>query len=345
MMRPSRKAKCPVKTAAVLTCLAGPAPADAFRPSLHGTTSKTVYLARNLRRKLLPSKAVPAAARKGSGGVEVLHKVNPRSWNQSDVRIWTRVFERPWLDICFDGITSPVQNMPQYGREVARAAGCGALVLCSDIDKKAKEPLLINMVQTGIDLYGALKAGWSGWPGHGGHGHGRKFLIVFAGYMLGDEKMMNVSRTFPKARFSEDMQTVYAKGWTGARVVYGGHVGKDGMKGKVGWGLYEDKHPRDWPARIGENYRRCCVGHCWVAEAMAIRMLKMEKVWAHPAFLDYVDRWMNEDDTEHVKIIKQARGWDYSADYNRQRQTWDPLATEMYKAYRKDYGPMNWQGK
>jgi hypothetical protein len=343
MMRPSSKNSCPLKTAAVLTCLSGSLPADAFRPSLHGTTTDVLHLARNLKREKLPSKPIPAEAKKGRRGIEVLHKIRPASWDQTDVTIWTRVFQRPWIDVCFDGLTSPQENMPQYGREVARAVGCGALMLCTDIPAEAKEPLLVNMVQTGIDLYGALKAGWRGWPAHGGHGHGRKFLIVFAGTMLGDEKMMNVTKTFPEAGFSEDMQTVYGKCWTGAKVMYGGHVGAAGLKGKTGWGLYEDKHPKDWPAQIGENYRRCCLGHCWVGEAMAIRLLGMEKAWDHPAFLDYIDRWMNEDDSEHIKVIKEAKGWDYSAAHGRQRRTWDPLATAMYKAYRKDFGPMKWK--
>jgi len=54
---------------------------------------------------------------------------------------------------------------------------------------------------------------------------------------------------------------------------------------------------------------------------------------------------MNEDDSKHVAIIKEAKGWDFSTSYQRQRQAWDPLAEEMYKAHRKDYGPMNWQGR
>lgn len=345
MMRPENMCQTPVRTAAVLTCLAEAAPADAFRPSLHGTMAGKLFLARNLRRELLPKLAIPAAAKKGKGGLEVLGKVNPSLWDQTDVRIWQRVFQRPWIDICFDGYVSPIENMPQYGREVARAAGLGGLVLCSDIDVKEKDKLLVNMTQTGIDLWGSLKAGWPGWQAHGGHGHGRKLLIVLAGYMLNDAEMMNPYKTFPNAKFSEDMQTMYGKCWTGARVMYAGHVGKDGLAGKVGWGLYEDKPPSEWLDPIGENYRRCCLGHCWVAEAMTIRLLKMEKVWDHPAFLDYVDRWMNEDDAEFVKKIKEAKGWDYTADFGLQRQTWDPLATEMYKAYRPTLGPMNWKGE
>lgn len=345
MMRPENTCVTPVRTAAVLTCLAEAAPADAFRPSLHGPMKGELYLARNLRRDLLPKLAIPPGLKKGQGGVGVLGKVTPSSWDQTDPKIWQRVFERPWIDICFDGYVSPIENMPQYGREVARAAGLGGLNLCLDIDAKEKEKLLVNMVQTGIDLWGSLQAGYPGWPAHGGHGHGRKLLIVLAGYMLNDADMMSPYKLFPNAKFSEDMQTMYGQCWTGARVMYAGHVGKDGMKGKIGWGLYEDKPPSAWEDPIGENYRRCCTGHCWVAEAMVIRLLKMEKVWDHQAFLDYCDRWMNEDDTEFIKKVKEAKGWDYTAEHGLQRQTWDPLATAMYKTYRGGLGPMAWQGE
>ena len=45
------------------------------------------------------------------------------------------------------------------------------------------------------------------------------------------------------------------------------------------------------------------------------------KFWNHPAFFDYVDRWMTEDDTQAVAEIKAQTGYDYSADWERQGQT------------------------
>jgi hypothetical protein len=63
------------------------------------------------------------------------------------------------------------------------------------------------LVQYGIDLYGCLQAGIS-WPAFGGHHSGRTFSIIFAGIMLNDAGMKNVSANFPIA-FGEDMQTVH----------------------------------------------------------------------------------------------------------------------------------------
>jgi hypothetical protein len=62
--------------------------------------------------------------------------------------------------------------------------------------------------------------------------------------------------------------------------------------------------------------------------------MKAEKIWAHDAFFDYVDRWMTEDDTQAIQEIKRARGWDYSAKWARQGQAWDPFVNNMWKKYR-----------
>ena len=70
-----------------------------------------------------------------------------------------------------------------------------------------------------------------------------------------------------------------------------------------------------------------------------------ENVWKHPAFFDYVDRWMSEDDTQAVaEIYTQTNGkFDYSADWDRQGQTryWlqgefpqNTFIDDMWHAYR-----------
>jgi hypothetical protein len=154
--------------------------------------------------------------------------------------------------------------------------------------------------------------------------------------MLGDGQMASPTTTFPQAKFSEDMQTMYGDGWTGATVVWAGHVGKDGERD---WGAYEHLHPSQWPGMTGESYRRCCTSICWVGQALAIRILRAQKLWNHDAFLDYCDRWMTEDDSEHIKIIEEAKGSDYSADYLRQGQTWYPFVNEMWAEYRPGFSP------
>ena len=79
---------------------------------------------------------------------------------------------------------------------------------------------------------------------HGGHGNGRKLLIVLAGLMLDDPDMQNPYAKYPNLKLSEDSQTMYAKGWTGAKAVYVGH-----------------QH-RNVPLRLqGAWVQRACDGH------------------------------------------------------------------------------------
>jgi hypothetical protein len=203
-----------------------------------------------------------------------------------------------------------------------------------------------------------LKTGY-GWPAFGGHRSGRKLPIVFAGLLLGDDSMKNASATYPN-QFGEDMQTVYVnqlpggytQAWQGAKVIYGGHYGVDQSSGQpVSAGLYgpyEQLQPKNWPLlnpteQLGEAYRRCCTSVAWVGEALAARLLGAVSVWNHPAFFEYVDRWMTEDDTQAIADIMAQSGFDYSQNWERQGQSryWlqgeFPQATfvdDMWKKYR-----------
>jgi hypothetical protein len=321
-LRPSDRALSPVRTVSVLTCVAEPPPPDAFRPSYCDYKDQRLYLARNLKRDLLPKLPKDGIPMQMENGVPFT------------IDEWADRFERPWLDVCSFGFDAAIEYQPHYGREVGRAVGVAGLLLCLDFPPEDKERLLRNFVQYGIDLWGIARAGYPGWPAHGGHGSGRKWPIVFAGRMLGDAEMASPTKTLPRLKFGEDMQTMYDKGWTGAKVVYAGHVGKDGVPNQKDWGAYEHLPPDQWPGNLGESYRRCCTSIAWVGQALAGRILHAEKAWDHDAFFDYVDRWMTENDAEHVARIKEARGQDYSASWSRQRQTWDPFVNAMWAKYR-----------
>jgi len=326
-LRPADKAMSPVRSVSALTCVAEAPPADAFRPSYADYKEPKTYLARNLRRNLLPSLPRAGIPFEIETGIKFT------------LDEWAKRFERPWLDVCFFGFDAAIEYQPHYGREVGRAVGIASLLLCLDFTPEEKEKLLLGFVQYGIDLWGILRAGYPGWPAHGGHGTGRKWPIVFAGLLLGDEEMQTPKKRFPNVKFGEDMQTMYAKGWTGAKAVYAGHVGAQGSKSDKGWGAYEHTPPAEWVSNLGEAYRRTCTSLAWVGQALAARILHAEKAWDHDAFFDYVDRWMTEDDTEHIKIIKQAKGWDYSMSWARQRQAWDPFVEAMWAKYRQRLPP------
>ena len=316
----------PVKDAAVLTCVAEPQPADAFRPAFCDRTQK-IYLARNLQRDLLPALAAPADMPK------------PEEY--------VRYTQRPWVNTCYFGFEEPADNMPSYGREIGRVVGDSALLLCTNLAPEQKEPLLDNLVQIGIDLGGIIRGGHPGWPCWGGHGTGRKLPIVFAGFLLGDEELAHINKHFPKASFSEDEQTAYGDCWTGAKVVYTGHsgideatgIGRDYVRESRTWGPYEHTQPATWGSGqvTSENYRRSSTTHGWVAQALAIRLMHAEKAWDHDAFGDYVDRWMYEDDDPIIKVLKAA-GHNYDQDWSRQGSCWEKFVNEMWAQYRAAQG-------
>jgi len=303
-----------VRTAAVLTCMAEQPPKDAFRPAFCDRTGKT-YLARDLKRSLLPSLTRP--------------KSTP------PLPTVERYFERPWADTATFGFASPIENMPAYGREFARVVSIGSLMLCCDFAPEEKEALLIRFVQLGIDLWGMVEGGHPGWPAHGGHHSGRKWPMIFAGLMLGDERMAAPTKTYPKLLVQEDMQTMYGKSWTGADVVYAGHVGAHGDRKTKGWGAFEHLHPSRWEAGLGESYRRCCTSLSWVGEALACRLLDATENWDHPAFFDYVDRWMEPDHEQLLaELITISGQRSYAASWARQGQAWDIFVEEMWRLYR-----------
>ncbi len=339
VMRAGDMNASPVRTVSVLTVLGAPASSDAFRPS-YCDRAQTLYHADALHRELLPSLAPP----------------NPNATPAlAQFETWLR---RPWIDTNAFLFDVPAEYMPSYGQHVAFAMSYASLLLALNFPPEQKVPLTNYLVQYGIDLFGCVKAGY-GWPAFGGHRSGRKLPILFAGLLLADDSMKSVSAQYPN-QFGEDMQTVaigqipgsYAQAWQGAKVIYGGHYGVDQSSGQpVNAGLYgpyEQLQPKDWPLldgneQLGEAYRRCCTSVSWIGEALFIHLLHAENTWNHPAFFDYADRWMTEDDTQAVADILAQSGFDYSADWERQGQTQGWLQGEfpqysfvddMWKAYR-----------
>jgi hypothetical protein len=326
LWRKGKDQRSPVRTIAILTCLDAPVPADAFRPS-YGASKQRIYLARNLKRDLLPR--LPR-----EGLVFKCHQ--GRSDKPFTIDEAARWVQRPWIDLVMDEFSAPAENMPVYGAHLVRAGGMASLLLCLDFTPQEKEKLLVGLTQVGIDFWGLAGRGSRPvtWCALGGHGNGRKWPIIFAGLMLGDADMQHPKKTYPYLKFSEDMQTMFGPSWTGAKVVWAGHVGKKGNPRHRGWGAYEHLPPSQWESDTGEAYRRCCTSNAWVGTALAARILHQEPAWNHDAFFAYTDRWMTEDDTESLKIIKKARGKDYSADWARQGSTWDPFTKDMWAKYR-----------
>jgi hypothetical protein len=322
VMRASDMSASPVGSVSVLTVLSAAPTADAFRPS-YCDRSQTIYHANSLQRNLLPSLAPPTPSDPNAG--------------TPTLATFEGYYRRPWIDTNPFLFDAPADYMPSYGQHIAFADSYASLLLTLNFPADQKVNLTNYFVQYGIDLYGCVQAGY-GWPAFGGHRSGRKLPIIFAGILLNNTGMMNVSATYPN-QFGEDMQTLYIKNlppagsylqaWQGATVIYGGHYGVDANGTVVSPGLYgpyEQLQPANWPLinpteQLGESYRRCCTSVSWVGEALTIHIMHAENVWNYPAFFDYVDRWMTEDDTQAIAEIKAQSGFDYSANWERQGQT------------------------
>jgi hypothetical protein len=173
--------------------------------------------------------------------------------------------------------------------------------------------------------------------------------MVFAGIMLGDDDMASPTKTYPNVRFGQDMQTMYDDCWTGAKAVYAGHDGVwngQPVHSHPSHQPYEHLHPRDWAPEpsgsgylstgnyVGEDYRRCCTSIAWIGQALAGRIMQAEEYYDHPAFFDYCDRWMTENDLPFVMEIREATGKNYLVNYMLQRQAWDSFVNAMWATYR-----------
>jgi len=328
---PDKPESSVLRTAAVLTCLDAPVPADTFRPGYCDQKKDKLHRASEIHWDLLPTVQPTASA--------------------VEFDYMERAFQRPWLDHVYSWSSRdlhPSENMPGYGREVGRIVSWGALLLCCNYPQEQKATLCHGMIQVGIDNWAIAKRGVlnaaGGWPAQGGFGNGRKWPIVFAGIVLNDEEMLHIKQNAPGASFGEDEHTAFGPCWTGAKVLFTGQyplVAAQDPERYADRSPYEHLHPSEWPGRnktMSEGYRRCCTSLCWVGQALATRLMHAEEVWDHDAFFAYVDRWMTEDDTEFVKIIKEVHDTDYSAGA-RQRQCWDAFVEEMWARYRNNLPP------
>jgi hypothetical protein len=158
--------------------------------------------------------------------------------------------------------------------------------------------------------------------------------------LLGDDELANVHKSFPKASFGEDEQTAYGDCWTGAKVVFAGHSGIDEVTGEgrsrgSGWGPYEHTTPDTWKGgqKTSESYRRCCTSVGWIAQGLALRLMKAEKAWDHDAFFDYVDRWMGEVEKGTILDTLKKAGLD-EPDWAQEGRCWDAFVNEMWDQHR-----------
>jgi len=283
-----------LKRVVVLTCLAEAPPADAFRPA-YANADKTIHTWSQVKTDRLQN-------------IEVVG--TPPTWDSINER-----FKRFLLDMVPNwdrGHLSPKDHAPLYGRDLSTNAGTAYLMVNSDYPLEEKKTALIGLIQRGIDGYGvfqnATRNGRQPWSADGGHHSGRKFSIMFAGALLGDEAMENVvlqteyENPGSSKRFQEDIMSFYVD------------ENLINVSNSPEWNPpYKDKRPQqpyssamlgmpDWRGNVqvaassaswsGHPYRISANTASQHGQALAAISMGLRPAWRNEAYFDYHARFL-----------------------------------------------------
>jgi hypothetical protein len=236
-------------------------------------------------------------------------------------------FERPYIELKLNWTgryTHPKSNQPAYGRELAHRLGIGLLALQLDVPDREKEPLFINMVQIGIDFYGAARMGGK-WNADGGHNQGRKLPLLLAAKALGNMDMLDYADASNHMIFQEDQQTFYVQQHhidTPRKEIRNRRLDPytHDMLGNPEWGIRNHNEPE----RSGSNwtaYYRHVSGAPTITHVLAARLMGFEEAWNHPALFDYYDHYFEVETQLETGIRKGPNGI-------------HPFTLNMWRAYR-----------
>ncbi len=297
-------ARGPLRTAVVLTVLEEVPAKDAFRPAYVGQWRESFRVSQ-LRLDALPKVKAPEGV--GLPNVAELERMMERIWLDH---------MRQWVN----RMMHPLENMPDYGREITNITSNTSLLLTLDDPEGKFDTLRLRFVQLGIDYYGAVQSNDNLWQANGGHNSGRKIPILVAGLLLGHEGMMNV-----KAVFQEDQQTYVGEGWRGQKVLWV----IDNSEARK----HEHLPPEKWAGppfvRDNDGWKsegyRALNGPTWVAQALAARLMGLKDNWNHQPYFDYVDRWIAE--APHGRIKKDTL----------EPSSYDPFPSKFVKAMWETY--------
>jgi hypothetical protein len=308
--------------ASVLTVVSKVPKYGEFRPPYVGNTKKS-YNVRNINWSILPKRKAPSSL--------------------PDVEYYERGVERPWLMHIYhysNRKMHPVENMPNYHREVGTFLSDVSLILLTD---GATRKLLYGFIQTGIDHYHTIINGAA-------DNSTFEFHSIFTGLLLADQEMMNVwvsgqSKTlgrgfekfyFPDQKLSTISSSIVKgeKSWTGYDVMF---------RKKRGDAEHEHLHPSEWEKVVNgggikqETYRLCCDSKPHFGMVLASRVLKAGKYWPNNALDVYMDRWVSESKYDPgLKVIKE-----YYPDFAHGKRNYilgSKFVDAMYEKYKSTVG-------
>lgn len=188
--------------AAVLTVVSAAPPAGSFRPPYCGTNKTHYWNKSDLNYTILgsfaPVTGTPTLATTANGNV------------------------RPWIEVVttWQGLQSqPCNSQPVYGRDNANQTGIALLRLHISDTNANKERAYVNLVQYGIDIYGAAVSG-AIWNPDGGHNMGRKAIITLAGKALNDPNILAYADKTQHNIFQDDISALQVDSAIEATIPY-----------------------------------------------------------------------------------------------------------------------------
>lgn len=286
------------RSAGVLTVLDAIPPANAFRPPYAGSDKAVRFTLADIDRSKLPNLAPTA------------NTPVPATLAQS--------ISKTWIDHGYEYLGAmfhPSEHMPNYGRDMAQLTLQASLILCLDFSQlsgnPSKDPILLPLLQYGIDTCGIADAG-GGWPANGGHHMGRFWPVLFAGILFNDPHMKAVG-TWGRHRgstyatqdaglteFQEfqnhfyvsaaEVAMTHSAAWDpDTRATLTPYENTD--IGTPDWGIRHSNNPESDNAAMNATYRDIN-GACTPGFALAARLMGAQRLWNHDAYFDYADRYM-----------------------------------------------------
>jgi hypothetical protein len=271
-----------LRTAAVLTVLDRVPPPGSFRPPYCGVEKPLFNLSQlnlDVFRKLPRTGAAPDIIAMAKGNITRV-RVDLLGVGGAQAN----------SELCY-----PEAN--NYGRELARIHNSAALALNLDYPDSAKRDLLIPLVQRGIDIHGAIKAGFS-WHADGGHRSGRKVALYVAGKALGDNGILHFVNTdayrseavggvtIPDYdRFQEGQQHFIVSDLDIATPAY-----EESQRGMPEWkhrATTSDRKSQTSPVPWNEGYRRMN-GSVNTSVVLIMTLMGDRKIWNDEAMFRYI---------------------------------------------------------
>jgi Concanavalin A-like lectin/glucanases superfamily len=273
-------------TAAILTVLASIPPNrgnTTFRPPYVGDV-KPYYSTENLRTDLLPS-----------------FPLIPNTPPISSVKYWVEKVQLEHEGSIMGANIKPMNNLESYAPSVARELNQAMIWLSLNFPLSMKKPILIDVIQGGIDRYHAILSGQT-WPAGRGIQPGHKLSVVFAAIMLDSQEMKNKLLEPQMMEFFSEDQALSV-----------------GLNGAVLWGKPNDRTPLGYweyfnsqatsSESIGDpysyidggnnlyrsanGYQVCCYSGPFQGATYMLKLMpSLQTVWVHSSrFISYWDRW------------------------------------------------------